>query len=354
PRTPPWHRTTLRVNDSPTVRRGSPAKAPRRRILSGLALQHVAVQVADVQRRPDAEGPPAVPHVAVHGHASGAQRIGHFAEVVAADRERDVVHAPAVRGRRALGRQQVDERLAEAHLHQLDGFVDELQRAAQHVLVELPRRGLVGHAQDDVVEAGRPKAGPLTHGAAPAGAWPRAGGRWRGIRQRRPAPWSRRYHQPGPGARIATGCPARSAARSRRAGRPARCRRARRRPRGSRTPPRRRGRRRRAWRRACAARPTRRAAGNASPSGPGENTTKKLVARLCQSTLRRLATSASSGTPCTSNVNRPPTSTPSCLAMASSTEMRAGPGSGPHHRPRVTTVPGGGSADQVSAYSRVE
>src|SRR5207244_13435534 len=91
----------------------------------------------------------------------------------------------------------------------------------------------------------------------------------------------------------------------------------------------------------------------APSSAPGENTTKKLVPRLCQSTLRRLATSASTATPCTSTVRCPPTSTPSCLPLASSTEMRGGPGSGPHHRPRVSTLPGGGAADQVSAYSRV-
>jgi len=69
--------------------------------------------------------------------------------------------------------------------------------------------------------------------------------------------------------------------------------------------------------------------------------------------LRRLVTSASIGTPCTSNVIREPTSIPSWRAITSSTDTRGGPASAPHQRPRVSTLPGGGADAHVSTYSRV-
>src|SRR5437867_1220713 len=82
---------------------------------------------------------------------------------------------------------------------------------------------------------------------------------------------------------------------------------------------------------------------------------KKLVLRLCQSILRRLATSASTGTPWTSKVSVPPTPTPKYFAAASSTETRgrAAASLAVHQRPRVITFAGGGSAAQVNMYSRV-
>ena len=82
---------------------------------------------------------------------------------------------------------------------------------------------------------------------------------------------------------------------------------------------------------------------------------KKLVLRLCQSILRRLATSASTGTPWTSKVSVPPTPTPKYFAAASSTDTRgrAAASLAVHQRPRVITLAGGGSAAQVNMYSRV-
>ena len=82
---------------------------------------------------------------------------------------------------------------------------------------------------------------------------------------------------------------------------------------------------------------------------------KKLVVRLCQSTLRRFITSASTGTPCTSKVSVPPTRTPKYFAASSSTDTRGrlDASSAVHQRPRVSAFAGGGAADHVSMYSRV-
>ena len=83
---------------------------------------------------------------------------------------------------------------------------------------------------------------------------------------------------------------------------------------------------------------------------------KKLAVRLCQSTLRRLITSASTGTPWTSNVSVPPTPTPKYFAASSSTDTRgrAEASLGVHQRPRTIRFAGGGSVAQVSTYSRVK
>ena len=93
----------------------------------------------------------------------------------------------------------------------------------------------------------------------------------------------------------------------------------------------------------------------APSSAPRERIAKKLVVRLCQSTFRRLITSASTVTPCTSNASVPPMETPRCFAAASSRETRGvrAASAAVHQRPRVIAVPGGGSAVAVSTYSRV-
>src|SRR4030095_10725423 len=76
---------------------------------------------------------------------------------------------------------------------------------------------------------------------------------------------------------------------------------------------------------------------------------------VCQSILRRLVTSASSGTPWTSNVSVPPTRTPKYFAASSSTDTvgRGAASLGLHHLPSTITVAAGGAAAQVSTYSRV-
>src|SRR2546428_13907149 len=73
---------------------------------------------------------------------------------------------------------------------------------------------------------------------------------------------------------------------------------------------------------------------------------KKLVLRLCQSILRRLVTSASTGTPWTSKVSVPPTPTPKYFAASSSTDTRgrAAASLGFHQCPPTMTVAGGGGA----------
>src|SRR5262249_4365441 len=151
----------------------------------------------------------------------------------------------------------------EAELDEANRLVDELERAAEHVLVERPRGGLIGHAEDDVVEAERLERRAGTHGAAPAAAFRRGAATSREIPRPSPAPRWRRSRPAAPTARIATACPARSAARSTRAPPRARCRRRRQRRRDSRTPPRTHGRQPRAWRRAFGGRPTRTGADSA-------------------------------------------------------------------------------------------
>src|SRR5207249_7641292 len=130
---------------------------------------------------------PTVPDLAVHVDASRAQGGGDVDEVVGPDRETDMVDAPAVPRRGPVGGQEIDERLAEAELDEPDGLVHELEGAAEDVLVELPRRGLVGHAQHDVVEAERLELRSVTHGAAPAAAFRPADARSRGSRRQRRA-----------------------------------------------------------------------------------------------------------------------------------------------------------------------
>ncbi len=88
---------------------------------------------------------------------------------------------------------------------------------------------------------------------------------------------------------------------------------------------------------------------------PGDRITKKLAPSVCHSTRRRLATRAVTGTPSTSKVSEPPTPTPSCFAMSSSTEARGSraASSGVHHRPATSVSRPGASAAHVSMYSRV-
>src|SRR5262249_61125294 len=104
--------------------------------------------------------------------------------------------------------------------------VDELERTAEHLFVERARRGLIGHAQDDVVETERLEGRPLTHGAAPAAAFRPTAATSREILPQWRASRSRPRRPRAPTARIATACRARSAARPRR--RPPRPRRRRR------------------------------------------------------------------------------------------------------------------------------
>src|SRR5204863_4373760 len=124
-----------------------------------LQLDAVAVGIAEVEGGAGAPRAEAVADLALQLHALRAQRVGHLPEIVAADRQADVVHAGAAV---ALARQDVDELLAEAEVDQGERRVDALERAAEDVDVELLRQGLVAHAQDDVVEAERRE---LVHGA---------------------------------------------------------------------------------------------------------------------------------------------------------------------------------------------
>src|SRR4029077_16188032 len=82
----------------------------------------------------------------------------------------------------------------------------------------------------------------------------------------------------------------------------------------------------------------------APSSAPGEKITKKLEARLRQSTWRRFLTRAETGTPWTSKGSVSPRPTPSWRAISSSTEMRGSRAASPggHHRAGPHVVWGGG------------
>src|SRR5260370_38585499 len=90
--------------------------------------------------------------------------------------------------------------------------------------------------------------------------------------------------------------------------------------------------------------------GGAPASAPGEKITKKLEARLRQSTWRRLVTRAETGTPWTSKVRVSPRPTPSWRAISSSTEIKGSraASAGVHQFPATTVLWPGGRAAHVS------
>ena len=76
----------------------------------------------------------------------------------------------------------------------------------------------------------------------------------------------------------------------------------------------------------------------------GENTITKLMPRLCQSSVRRLAMRAVRMRPSTLTVTLSPTLRPSPSATLFSNETSGGPGSsGCHHSPSTTREPAGTS-----------
>src|SRR3989442_11616006 len=124
----------------------TPRSGPR------LELDHVAIGVAQVDRRPVAPGAEALDHVALERDALPAQRLGDRLEVVALDRQAEVIGPDRAR---LTGRQQVDQGLAEPEMDQRDPLVQLGERTTQDVLVEPALARMVANSQYHVIEAER-------------------------------------------------------------------------------------------------------------------------------------------------------------------------------------------------------
>src|SRR3989442_4991765 len=98
-----------------------------------LELDHVAVGVAEIDRGAVAPRAVALNDVALEGDGLRAQRLGDRLEIVAPDREAEVIGPDRPRLR---GGQQVDHCLAAPQVDQRDPLAQLVERAAQHVLVE--------------------------------------------------------------------------------------------------------------------------------------------------------------------------------------------------------------------------
>src|SRR3989442_11659938 len=84
------------------------------------------------------------------------RRPGNRLEIVALDREAEVVEAPRPGDLFGwAGGQEIDEVVAEAELHERELFVHALERAAEDLLVKAPGARLIAHPQHHVVEAER-------------------------------------------------------------------------------------------------------------------------------------------------------------------------------------------------------
>src|SRR2546427_3010724 len=139
-------RSQRRISRGPAPRRASPSSIARRsddgtrgegpvftRSGARLELDHVAVGVAEIDRGAVTPRAVALNDVALEGDGLRAQRLGDRLEIVAPDREAEVIGPDRPR---LGGGQQVDQGLAEPQVDQRDPLVQLVERAAQHVLVE--------------------------------------------------------------------------------------------------------------------------------------------------------------------------------------------------------------------------
>src|SRR2546429_1194164 len=118
-----------------------------------LQLDLVPVRVTEVEGRPVAVGAIALDDTPLERDALLGERPGDVLEVLAADREADVVESS--RGLPGAGGQEVDEVVAEAELDERQFLVHAIESAAEDLFVEAPGARLVAHPEHHVVEPER-------------------------------------------------------------------------------------------------------------------------------------------------------------------------------------------------------
>src|SRR3989441_11131295 len=118
-----------------------------------LQLDLVPVRVTEVEGRPVAVGAIALDDTPLERNALLGERPGDVLEVLAADREADVVESS--RGPPGAGGQEVDEVVAEAELDERQFLVHAIESAAEDLFVEAPGARLVAHPEHHVVEPER-------------------------------------------------------------------------------------------------------------------------------------------------------------------------------------------------------
>src|SRR5207249_1357115 len=125
-------------------------EAGRARLDPRLQLDLVPVRVTEVEGRPVAVGAIALDDTPLERDALLGERPGDVLEVLAADREADVVESS--RGPPGAGGQEVDEVVAEAELDERQFLVHAIESAAEDLFVEAPGARLVAHPEHHVVE----------------------------------------------------------------------------------------------------------------------------------------------------------------------------------------------------------
>src|SRR5256712_13744626 len=118
-----------------------------------LQLDLVPVRVTEVEGRPVAVGAIAVDDTPLERDALLGECPSDVLEVLAADREADVVESS--RGLPGAGGQEVDEVVAEAELDERQVLVHAIESAAEDLFVEAPGASLVAHPEHHVVEPER-------------------------------------------------------------------------------------------------------------------------------------------------------------------------------------------------------
>src|SRR3989441_8204633 len=118
-----------------------------------LQLDLVPVRVTEVEGRPVAVGAIALDDTPLERDALLGECPSDVLEVLAADREADVVESS--RGLPGAGGQEVDEVVAEAELDERQFLVHAIESAAEDLFVEAPGARLVAHPDHHVVEPER-------------------------------------------------------------------------------------------------------------------------------------------------------------------------------------------------------
>src|SRR2546425_2902979 len=151
-----------------------------------LQLDLVPVRVTKIEGGPVAVGAIALDDAPLYRNALLGDRPGDGLEVLAADREADVVESS--RRLPGAGGQEVDEVVAEAELNERQLLVHAIEGAAEDFFVEAPGARLVAHPEHHVVEPERRERHAPQCSATRVTALRRSAG----TRSRRARPASRR------------------------------------------------------------------------------------------------------------------------------------------------------------------